>query len=461
MRAAKRLGLIFGALALGMSGLTPTAFAQQAADPAAIRDFRDEQEAYSIGLQAFIYGYPTIDYMRVMREQTTKGMDPAGVYAPVNAFFAQTGLAEPGGFLAGRAPNHDTLYFTTWLDLTNGPVTIHAPDTADRYYSLTIADFTSEVQHTGRRTTGTSAQTVMIAGPGWQGKAPDGVHLIRLRTHQGYILGRVVVYSKRDERTARRLVEQFTIEGPPPSSLALPDKAEERSLAFFGYLNRFLRDNPRLPGEEALIAQFDRIGVGPSALFDASTLNEATKRGLTRAMADGLRILAGEMRAGNNTGWSDYKNGFGIYGFDYFRRASIEFSGFLSNVPEEAAYPSLSLDSKGRPLSGAHRYRMVFKPDSIPPVDAFWSITPYSLKTLDLIPNPIARYTVNDRMKGLKLRPDGSLELRIQKDRPNDPDVNWLPVNDDPFFLAMRLYQPQARALSPGYTLPLAERLPD
>jgi hypothetical protein len=82
----------------------------------------------------------------------------------------QDGLAEPGGFFAGRAPNTRALYFTAWLDISPGPVTIDAPDTHDRYYVLIYADLYSEVQHSGRRTTGTAAQRVMVVGPGWSAR---------------------------------------------------------------------------------------------------------------------------------------------------------------------------------------------------------------------------------------------------------------------------------------------------
>ena len=54
-------------------------------DPAEVAAQRDEALAYAAGLQGYIYGYPALDYMRLMREQTTQGLDPKGVYAPVNA----------------------------------------------------------------------------------------------------------------------------------------------------------------------------------------------------------------------------------------------------------------------------------------------------------------------------------------------------------------------------------------
>jgi hypothetical protein len=464
---------LLGAMALrtlALLVLTTVGLAAQAQsarpDSEAVRAFRDEQLAYSIGLQAYLYGYPAIDYGRVMREQTTAGADAHGVYAPVNQFFVQTQLATPGGLYAGRAPNNDTLYFTGWLDLRDGPVVVEAPDTHDRYYALTYADFYSEVQHTGRRTTGTKAQRILVAGPGWQGEVPRGMQVIRLKTRLGYVLGRVVVNGPGDTAAANALMARFKIQ-PLDKSVAtkspspeLPMVAAQTSLDFFRFLNLFLRDNPRLPAEDALMAQFDLIGVGPHMQFDAGKLSAGTRKGLERALVDGRRILSEAAYAAPNKGWSPIRQLYGVYGFNYLMRAIVEYNGFLGNVPEESAYPSINFDEAGAMLTGAKAYRLKFAADALPPVDAFWSLSAYDVRTIDLIPNPIDRYSLGDRTPDLKRKPDGSIEIRLQKNAPQESDVNWLPVGDGPFFLTLRMYQPQPAALEGQYRLPLVEVLP-
>lgn len=436
-------------------------------DSEAVRAFRDEQLAYSIGLQAYLYGYPAIDYGRVMREQTTAGADAHGVYAPINQFFSQTQLASPGGLYAGRAPNNDTLYFTGWLDLRSGPVVIDAPDTHDRYYALTYTDFYSEVQHTGRRTTGTGAQRILVAAPDWQGEVPAGMQLIRLKTRVGYLLGRVLVSGPDDLAAANALMAQFRI-GPLDKAAAkksalirleLPTAAALTTLDFFQFFNRFLRENPRLPAEELLMAQFDLIGVGPHVQFDAEKLSPGTRKGLERAVADGRRILSEAAYAAPRKGWSPIRQLYGAYGFNYLMRAIVEYNGFLGNLPEESAYPSINFDDAGQLLTGARAYRLRFAADALPPVDAFWSLSAYDVRTIDLIPNSIKRYSLGDRSPDLKRKPDGSIEIRMQKDAPLETDVNWLPVGDGPFFLTLRMYQPQQKALSGQYQLPPIEEI--
>ena len=98
------------------------------------------------------------------------------------------------------------------------------------------------------------------------------------------------------------------------------------------------------------------------------------------------------------------------------------------------------IDNNGDPLTGEHRYEMHFPAGSLPPVDAFWSLTMYALD-LNLIDNPIDRYSIGDRSKHLKYGEDGSLTLYLQKDSPGkDKAGNWLPTGDTLFGLPLSLY---------------------
>ena len=465
----KKSGLaLFSALGAAFLVSAAPAVAQTAArpNPAEIAAQRDEALAYAVGLQGYIYGYPALDYMRMMREQTTKGLDLKGVYAPVNAFYFEDKLAEPGGMFAGRGPNTSTIYFSGWLDLSNGPVTLDAPDTQGRYYALTFADLYSEVQHTGRRTTGTQAQKILVAGPDWAGEAPAGVRVIRLNTHWGYFLGRVLVDGPKDLPRARALMHRFRIDGPVAADSTtrdLPGQADLTAISAFRFINGFLRNNPRIPGEEALMAQFNQAGFGPKAAFDPSRLSEGARRGLERAVADGHAILArAALARPMYKSWSPLLNpqAQGPFHFNYLNRAVVEANGILGNAAAESVYPSTLTDVNGDPLVGTRRYRLVFKAGQLPPNDAFWALNAYDLRTVDLIPNPLRRYAVSDRMPDLKRRADGAVEIRIQRDAPAERDVNWLPINDGPVFLTFRIYQPGEDVLNGKYVLPDVEPLP-
>lgn len=442
----------------------PAAAQDSASGIAAMVADREEAMARTIGTQAVIYGYPAVDYLRLMGETTTRSNRE---YAPLDGIFNEGHLTGPGDkvYADGKAktPNNDTIYFRSWIDLRSGPRVVSVPDTADRYYTLTFADFYSEVQHTGRRTTGTAAQQVLVIGPGWRGTVPAGMHPIRVRTQQVLMLGRMLARPGADEKTARALIDKVRIapleRAPQQPAMALPGKEDLTTLAFFTHLNRWLRDNPRLPGEEALMAQFDAVGIGPGVAFDPAALSPAARRGLEQALADGRRLIA-QGRVDATRGWTKPSLRLGEYGYNYLQRAAVEYSGLHANLPAEALYLRLRTDARGEPLVGSRRYRLTLPAGKEPPADAFWSLIPYDTETFDMIPNPARIYSVGDRSPTLKRNRDGAIVVAIQRDRPAEDDVNWLPIGDKPFFLIMRFYQPRAEVMNGTYVLPDVEVLP-
>jgi hypothetical protein len=226
------------------------------------------------------------------------------------------------------------------------------------------------------------------------------------------------------------------------------------SLDFFRVMNEKLKTLPRRPGEQALMAQFDAINVGPGSNFDIAGLSEAGRRGLERAVADGREIVDAATRRTiqDYNGWMISKD-IGRYGFDYMHRASVARGGY-GNLPEESLYPAMVFDGRGNLLDGARHYTLNFEPGQLPPVNGFWSLAAYRLSDLQLEENAIGRYSIGDRTRGLRYNADGSLTLHLQHEQPEDEQANWLPVPTGYFMLVMRLYEPSAAALSNDYLLP-------
>ena len=112
-------------------------------------------------------------------------------------------------------------------------------------------------------------------------------------------------------------------------------------------------------------------------------------------------------------------------------------------------YPLTRVLPDGKVLDGSkHNYTLTFGEGSLPPVNAFWSVTMYD-GSQSLIENPINRYPINSPMlPDMETNEDGSLTLFIQKDSPGkDKEANWLPAPDGPIYLVMRLYWPKESAL--------------
>ena len=88
--------------------------------------------------------------------------------------------------------------------------------------------------------------------------------------------------------------------------------------------------------------------------------------------------------------------------------------------PAEAVYPSAETDSRGDILSGDHQYRLHLVSGGMP-VDAFWVLSMYEVTPdgrLFFLENPIKRYAIGDRTKGLKKNPDGSIDVLLKHKAP-------------------------------------------
>ena len=233
------------------------------------------------------------------------------------------------------------------------------------------------------------------------------------------------------------------------------------SLEFFVMLDEALRELPERTTEIALLDQFRQVGLGGAEPFDPDALTPAARKGLERAVEEGLNLATVSTRrtVESFNGWMISKD-IGRYGYRYMHRASVAKGGY-GNLPEESLYPATVFDANGDILSGSHRYQITFPAGQLPPVGAFWSIAAYDLWSLRMTENPIERYVVGDRTEGLVYNADGSLTIYMQHDEPEQGVSNWLPVPEGLFTLVMRLYEPAPEALDHRWVPPAIEVLED
>jgi hypothetical protein len=153
----------------------------------------------------------------------------------------------------------------------------------------------------------------------------------------------------------------------------------------------------------------------------------------------------------------------GNYGKNYELRALIALVGLAALEKVEASYVTADMDKDGKPLTGENRYRLRFEKGAFPPVDAFWSLSMYEVtpdQRAFFVDNPIKRYAIGDRTKGLKYNADGSLEIYMQNRSPGkDLDTNWLPTPPGVFRVTFRAYQPREQILKGDYALPGIQRV--
>ena len=413
----------------------------------------------SVAFDATIYGLPAYLQYKEMHRQALDRSAPG--YTGFNRFAHERQLAGPG-YVAFKVPNSDTLYSTAWLDLTGGPLEVSIPATSLKYYTLNLFDIYGNPSNLGTRTIGSQGGRFLLVPPGWSNMVPAGLKRFDVATPQMWVLMRVFAQTPAELEQAHRF--QDAVRLVPRPDLAVPSRALADPPApgstasdFMRVLDYVLYTNGNPAGENALVEWFGSIeGLG-SGCFDPSRLDaesvSAIAMGHQQAMeaVDHARSQLGQP---TGTGWMRVAKG--NYGYGFFRRAINNLAGLGANVPEENASFNTFADAGGVPLDGTKgRYRL--RLTQPPPVNAFWSVTLYDARTFELYPNPLKRYLISDRTKGLKVAPDGSIEIAIQHDRPRSG--NWLPAPNGPFFLVLRQYLPKPEALSGAWLPPGVNRL--
>lgn len=133
-------------------------------------------------------------------------------------------------------------------------------------------------------------------------------------------------------------------------------------------------------------------------------------------------------------------------------RAAIAYIQPAANTPEEAVYLQTTSDAQQQTLNGANTYVLHFAPDSLPPNDAFWSLTITDTRGR-MVANSIDRNSLNSYSE-FAVNADGSVDFYIQSSAPAEHQSNWLPAPEGDFKLWLRIYQPSESVLCGEWRVP-------
>lgn len=435
-------------------------------------------EARAIAQEAYIYGFPIVDNMRIHYRYFVDARD-SEYKAPYNHLFNIARVYTPAD-TAIQTPNSDTPYSWIGLDLRAEPIVFTVPPVeGERYWSLQLVDlYTHNFAYLGSRATGNGGGSFAVAGPDWHGDLPDGIEqVIRCETQLALGLFRTQLYDESDLENVKQIQQQYRAQplsaflGQPAPDTArvidfpqpLTPEAQRTSLHFFDLLNFYLQFCPTHPSEVELMERFAQIGVGRGKEFSAA-LSPVLQGAVEEGIAAAWNSYEENKKENVDTGKFTAADSFGTREFlqnNYLFRMSAAALGIYGNSKEEALYPAYYVDTEGQKLHGGSCYTVRFAPDQLPPVHAFWSITMYELPASLLVANPINRYLINSSMlPGLKRDDDGGITLYIQHDTPGeDKAANWLPAPAGPFWVTVRLYWPQAAALDGAWKLPPMQRV--
>lgn len=443
-----------------ISFATP-AYAQQSAQTLS------PTEAKAIATDAYLYAYPMLYNYKTLFQQAVDPSFP-GYVGGFNRFrHYSRGFSPADKDIV--TPSNDTPYSWAWLDLRSEPMMVSVPTSPERYYVLQWFDlYTHNFAYLGSRATGTEAGDYLFAGPGWSGETPKGIKKVLLSETQ--LIGTLTRTSwagPEDHEGLVAMQRQYRIRplseytgGKPPEPAPVYqfpawDEARANSIGFINYLNFILQFTPPVASEKETLERFAKIGIGPGRAFDAATLDPKMRQEIEAGIKEGQDKLQAVLA--KTTSSVDLFGTREFLGTDYVMRRAVGAAiGIYGNSKEEAYYAAYSSDAAKQPLDGSKNYVLHFSKDQVPPVKFFWSMTMYDLPGRLLVENPINRYAIGSRTKGMKTNADGSVDIYLQGASPGPgKETNWLPTpQKGPFFMVLRMYGPQGPLAAGSWQAP-------
>jgi hypothetical protein len=435
----------------------------------------------SVARMAYVWGWPLVNNFN--RAERVKNLPEAGllggvipVSPPGPVSMLTDYIQEEERFVT--CPNQDTVYGAGYQRLNTKPVIIQVPDFGDRFWTYQVCDARTDAFCNMGKQNGTKPGFYLLVGPNWKGEKPAGVTAVyRSSTDLAIIFPRVFQSDAPEDKAAvQPILSQIVVyplsefdgkmktkdwhknrvyplpegAGSGETQWVIPEK-------FFDELPIVMQEVPPLPGEEAWYAQMKSI-------LDAAAKNPKVKEILTQTAVDAEEKLIKPLFEFHNNGrpvgngWTSPSNG-AAWGVDYLSRAATARSNMYDNAPSTTRYIYNDFDSDQARLNGGKRYTVTFPKGQTPPVDGFWSLTLYNEHHL-FSPNPLGRYSLGTKNKGLKFNDDGSLTLYAQSESPGaDKESNWLPApKDADFSLYIRTYWPKQEVLDGKWIPPVIKK---
>jgi len=306
--------------------------------PGALRaaDEAGPVEAVKIAVDAYIYGYPLVTFDMV-RGQQTNVATPDSEHAPMGQMILMRSYPAVDNHCCA-APNADTLYTETWLDVSKEPYVFAIPEMGTRYYIMPFLDGWSEVIHVASQPlNGGAAQVYAVTGPGWTDTLPEGVTQVASPTGLVWMLGRIysdgtdadyaVVHALQDKFQLMPLsawgTDHTAPEGKVDPAIDMTTSVRKQvngldAEAYFDRLAALMAANPPTAADAPMVAEMARIGLVPGQDFDPEALDGLDRETLRLVPKLALAEMGVHLKRQPTTnGWLYFTKGVGNWGTDY------------------------------------------------------------------------------------------------------------------------------------------------
>jgi hypothetical protein len=414
---------------------------------------------FSRAVQAFLNGMPGTSLVGMRTGYRKLGVSNGTI------LLFESLLDSKSLFLTG---NTDSVYFSTWLDLTSGPLVLEAPPKVlamvDDFWFQYVTDIGNAGPDRGQ------GGKYLIVPPCYNGEVPDGYFVARSRTYNLWLMGRGFKVDGdlrpgvESIKNNLRIYPLAQAKNPPQTTFINGSGMELNTIhandfSYFEELNEIVQEEPSDALDPERLGLFASIGIEKGKPFAPDARMKAI---LTEAAAVGnatVRALLFRNRTKDayffpNSAWMttfiggsyEFLSQPGVRNLDarslfHYYATGITPAMAMKMVGLGSQYAAAFVDSQGKPLDGSKTYK-IHLPPNIPAKD-FWSFVVYDNQTRSMLQTDARFPSVGSASEGIVVNPDTSVDVWFGPSAPKGHETNWVQtVPGKGWNVLFRLYGP-------------------
>jgi hypothetical protein len=363
-------------------------------DDATVQKVYDNLD-FSRGVQAFMSGMPGTSLV-AMRT----GFQKLGVINGTILIYEDR-LDSKSLFLTG---NTDSVYFSTWLNLKDGPLVIESPPKVLAFLDDSWFQYVTDIGNAGRDKG--QGGKYLVLPPDYKGEVPEGYFVARSRTYNLWLMGRGFPVNGdlkpavEGIRKNLRIYPLAQAKNPPETKFINGSGVELNTVhandfTYFEELNEVVQEEPSEALDPERLGLFASIGIekgkpfAPDArmkkiLTEAAAVGNATSRAiLFRSRMKDAYFYPDSAWVTTFAGGYEFLSQPGVRNLDartmfHYYATGITPAMALKMVGIGSQYAAAFVDSQGKPLDGGKTYK-IHLPPNIPAKD-FWSSSSMTIK---------------------------------------------------------------------------------
>jgi hypothetical protein len=431
-------------------------------DDATVEKVMDNLD-FSRGVQTFLSGLPGTSLVGMRA-----GLGQLGANNDTVAIFEDL-LDSKALWLTA---NTDSIYFSTWLDLHDGPLVLETPPNVlaflDDFWFHYIIDIGNAGPDKG------AGGKFLLVPPDYKGKVPEGYFVAHSPTYGVWFAGRGFKVNgdpKPAVETIKKTLRIYPLTQKNPAMTnfinvsGIPNNTiHANNFAFYEELNELVQEEPSESLDPETLGLFTSIGIEKGKNFapdermkkiltEAAAVGNATARAITfrSRQKDAYYypdsawctpFIGGSYQFLSQPGVRDLdaRTFFFYYATGVTPAMAKKFIGVGSQ------YACAFVDSDKKPLDGSKNYKLHLPPH-IPAKD-FWSVVVYDNQTRSELQTDQQFPTVGSEKEGVVINPDTSADVYFGPTAPAGHEANWVQtIPGKGWNMLLRLYGP----LEPWY----------